>query len=492
VLAAPYTDSALANAYREVLRTNTVDALATTDFDRYIPSLNVPTAWIVSPVGTPGNVTGALAVQVPIETINATMTGNNAWSKQGLGETGEVYLAGPDEMMRSISRGLVEHPEDYAEGAIAGGTRPEIAKRIAAVKGTVLLQPVAIPPVQNALLGESGTAISRSYLGVETLASFAPLEIEGVQWVIVAAIDSSEAFAPIDDFTRTLVLSTAGIVFLVTLLSMLFAQVFTRPISRLVDAVNRVTAGERDVQVETTSRDEFASLGTTFNDMSRSLQVKADLLDEQRAENERLLLSLMPQTVADRYRKGDETIAEDHTDVTVIYGDIVGFDDYADDMPSEKSLALLNEIVTSFDEAADRLGVERVRTTKQGYLASCGLLVPRIDSARRAVDFAIEMERILERIGGQHATNLALRAGIDSGTVTSGLVGRSSVVYDMWGEAVSLAYRLQGVGDGSGIFVTQSVVDRLPETIAYDTSGTVETKTGTQAVWKINTEHARV
>lgn len=491
VLAAPYTDSALSNAYRDVLRTNTVDALATTDFERYIPSLNVPTAWIVSPVGTAGAITGALAVQVPIDTINATMTGASAWADQGLGETGEVYLAGPDKKMRSISRELVEHPDEFADKAVAGGTPPQMAERAVAIGGTVLLQPVSIPPVEKALVGESGTSVSRSYLAVETLASYAPLEIDGLQWVIVAAIDSDEAFAPVADFTRVLALSTAGIVLLVTLLSLLLAQVFTRPIGRLISAVNRVTAGERDVYVDTRSRDEFAQLGTTFNDMSRSLQVKADLLDEQLAENERLLLTLMPQAVADRYRQGDETISEDHTDVTVIYGDIVGFDEYAATVTSDISLALLNTIVTSFDEAAARLGIEPVRSTKQGYLASCGLLMPRIDSARRAVDFAVEMQKILERIGGQRGVSLALRAGIDSGTVTSGLVGRSTVVYDMWGEAVSLAYRLQRVGDGSGVFVTQRVVDRLSETIAYESSGTVETKQGTQAVWKIDTENTR-
>ncbi|MCU1406303.1 MAG: hypothetical protein JWQ43_2606 [Glaciihabitans sp.] len=492
ILAAPYTDTGLSNAYRDVLRTNTVDALATSDFERYVPSLNVPTAWITSPVGTAGAITGVLAVQIPIETINATMTGNEAWSDQGLGRTGEVYLAGPDETMRSVSRQLVQAPEDYAEAAVSGGTPPDIAERVVAINGTVLVQPVHTIPVQSALVGESGISVSQNYLGVDTLAAYAPLDVDGLQWVIVASLDTDEAFAPVTEFTRVLALSTAAIVFLVTLLSLLLAQVFTRPIGRLVSAVNRVTAGERDVQVETGSRDEFDHLGATFNDMSRSLQVKADLLDEQLAENERLLLTLMPQTVADRYRQGDETIAADHADVTVIYGDIVGFDEYAADVASDTALALLNAIVTSFDEAALRLGIEPVRTTKQGYLASCGLLVPRTDSARRSVDFAIEMERILERIGSQRGVALSLRAGIDSGTVTSGLIGRSTVVYDMWGEAVSLAYRLQGGGAGSGVFVTQRVVDRLPDTVGSSLSSTVDTKQGSQAVWKIDTAAAHV
>ena len=86
-----------------------------------------------------------------------------------------------------------------------------------------------------------------------------------------------------------------------------------------------------------------------------------------------------------------------------------------------------------FDSAAESLGVERVRTLRNGYLASCGLNVPRLDNVRRTVDFAIEMHHIVERFNGETGHSPRLRAGIDTGTVSSGLVGRSSLVYDMWG-----------------------------------------------------------
>src|SRR5690606_28709625 len=113
----------------------------------------------------------------------------------------------------------------------------------------------------------------------------------------------------------------------------------------------------------------------------------------------------------------------------------------------------LNEILRSFDEAAERLGIERVRTTRAGYLASCGLIVPRVDNARRMVDFAIELQRVLERFAGKHGTTLNLRAGLDTGTVTSGLVGQSQISYDLWGDAVNLAFQVQGNHSDSGIFL---------------------------------------
>ena len=194
----------------------------------------------------------------------------------------------------------------------------------------------------------------------------------------------------------------------------------------------------------------------------------------------------MPETLAKRYKEGARTIVEDHQEVTVLFADIVGFEEYGRGMSSEKGLDILNDIFRAFDEAAESLGVERVRTTRQGYLASCGLSVPRVDHARRAVEFAIEMQRIVERFGAQQGADLSVRAGLDTGTVTSGLVGRSHVVYDLWGDAVSLAFRLQGGANEAGLFLTQRVADKLPDSMPFTDSGVVETSSGFQRVWRID------
>lgn len=493
LFASDKAQTSLSKAVAEVLRSDSLDATIMTDFERYLPSLDVPTSWIVSPVGTPGDITGVLAVQVPITTLNNALTGNQGWASQGLGASGEVYIVGPDHLMRSVSRALVEHPDTYADRAIANGLAPEIAQKIVAVKGTVLLQPVNTVPAERALQGKRGTSVAIGYLGTSKLSSYAPLTIDdGPQWVIIASMDESEAFAPVADFTRIVLLSAGALVLIVAVLALLLSRVFTRPLDKLMAGVRRVAGGERDVEVDTKTRDEFAEVGGAFNDLSRSLQTKADLLDAERAESERMLLSLMPATVAERYRQGDETIAEDHTDVTVIYADIVGFDDYSAGMDSARSLASLNEIVTGLDELAATLGIERVRTTKQGYLASCGLSVPRVDSARRVVEFAAGAQVLVSRLSNQWGTHLALRAGIDSGSVTTGLVGRNSVVYDMWGEAVNLAYRLQSADDAPGVILTQRVVDRLGDMFPVLDAGSVETKAGPLHTWRLDPEAARV
>ena len=427
-----------------------MDFVTVTDVEPYQPSSGVPTGWALSPIGTSDEILGVLALQIPTENIDRVMTGNQEWRLDGLGDSGEAYLVGDDLLMRSTSRLFVEDPEEYERAAVSGGTSPDVAARAVQLETTVLVQPVETPQVERALRGETGVMISRDYLGNEVLAAYAPVDLEGLGWVVIAELDTSEAFAPVNDFTRRLVLWTAAIIVVVTLGSLLLAQVFSRPIKRLLTGVQRVAAGELGAQVTPSSTDEFADLATAFNDMSRSLQIKQELLEAEQREHERLLLTLMPESVAQRYRKGEETISEEHQDVAVVFADIVGFDAYAATLDSATSLAQLNDIFRQFDEAAERNGVERVRTLRSGYLASCGLIQPRVDNALRAIDFAREMATIVERFNAAHDSSLALRAGVDTGKVTSGLVGRGSVAYDLWGDAVNLALRLQSSVDADG------------------------------------------
>lgn len=480
----PYRDSNLATGYEQALQLTNSDAVVVTDFARYVPSLNVPTLWVMSPVSEDGKVLGVMAVQVPIDLINQVMTGDQGWQRDGLGDTGESYIVGDDRLMRSYPRQLIEHPQQYERDVVAAGTAPATAKREVAIKGSVLLQQVHTTPVSRALQGKTGTVIADDFRGKETLAAYAPLEVDGLRWVVVAQMDTAEAFAPVNDLTRDTGLALVGIIVLVSLLSLLLAQVFVRPIRRLQTAVNRVGAGEIGVEVRTRPGDEIGDLGVAFNDMSRSLRVKQDLLDDQRRQNDALLRTMMPDDVAKRYKQGDQTIADDHQDVAVVYADLIGVDDFGKSLSAEESLALVNDIWRSFDDAAQRQGVERVRSTRSGYLASCGLSVPRVDNVRRVVDFANEAQAVIDRFNAQNGTSVGLRAGIDTGHVTSGLVGKSSLIYDMWGDAVSLAFRVQGIAPTPGVFATQRVVDKLGDRNDLEEAGTVETQNGPQRVWK--------
>lgn len=490
LLDGPYRLSNLAAAYDTAVGGNLLGEVTFTDIEDYPPSLSLPAGWAVTPIGRDGEVIGAMAVELPIDRVSSVMTAGGDASEGGLGETGEAYLVGVDGLMRSPSRLLLSDANAFAEASLAAGTSPEVVDLAVARGTTVGVQPVRTEAATAALAGQSGTVIANDYLGRDSLAAYGPVDIDGIDWVVVAEIDTAEAFAPVTAFTRNLVISSAVLALVVSVLSLLLARVFVSPLRRLARAARRIAAGESGVTVDAGSSDELMSVSTAFNDMSRSLQVKAELLDEQQAESERLLRALMPEPVIRRYRDGDQTIAEDHVDVSVLYADIMGFEAFSRDRGSEATLETLNELVRQFDEAGAPFGVEHVRTTTKGYLASCGLTVPRIDNARRMVDYAIELTRIVDRFSAQWGVSLALRAGIDLGEASSGLVGRAHMVYDLWGDAVNLAFRLQAERVESGIFVTDRLAEGLPATVRLVEAGVISTAEGEQKVWRVELEPA--
>ncbi len=485
VLTGPYREGELGDAYEKALSSNAVDYVGVTDFGDYQPA-DEPTAWMVSPVGPQGRVEGVLALQFPISKINRLMTADKQWEAAGMGKTGETFLVGPDGLMRSDSRMFLQDPEQFKRDVVEAGTPPQVAEASIRQGGTTLVQPVETDATRMAKRGQDGTIIEDDYLGHESLQAYAPLDTPGLNWSIVAKIDTSEAFAPVAAFTRTLVLSTAVIIFVVCLAAMLLARLFVRPIRRLEAGAQQISAGDYKVTLPVQTRDEFGDLTVAFNDMSRNLAIKEELIGEQRRENDRLMLSLMPEPVVQRYREGEETIAQDHQNVSVVYADIIGLDELGADLNSDELLAIVNKLTRQFDAAAENLGVEQVRTLHNGYLASCGMSVPRLDNVRRTVDFAIEMQRVIDRFNVETGNDLNLRAGIDTGTVTSGLVGRSTLAYDMWGSAVNLAYQVQSGSPQPGIYVTSRVYDVMRDTRDFSPAGEVGGEADTEPIWRLS------
>ncbi|HZN83676.1 MAG TPA: adenylate/guanylate cyclase domain-containing protein [Mycobacterium sp.] len=484
ILTGPYKAGDLTDAYNKALDSHTVDYVAVTDFSDYQPA-DEPTAWMVSPVGPQNRVEGVLALQFPISKINRLMTMDKRWEESGMGKTGETFIVGPDDLMRSDSRLFLEDPEAFKRDVVNAGTPPDVAEESIRQHGTTLVQPVATEATQRAQRGQKGTLVADDYLGHETLQAYAPVDVSGLHWSVIAKIDTSEAFAPVSAFTRTLVLSTVVIIFIVCLAAMLLARLFVRPIRRLEAGAQRISSGDYDVAVPVQSRDEFGDLTVAFNDMSRNLAIKEELLTEQRRENDRLLLSLMPEPVVQRYREGEETIAQDHQNVTVIFADIVGLDELSAELTSDELLTIVNKLTRQFGAAAENLGVEQVRILHNGYLASCGMSVPRLDNVRRTVDFAIEMQRIIDRFNKETGNDLTLRAGIDTGTVTSGLVGRSTLAYDMWGSAVNLAYQAQSGAPQPGVYVTSKVYEAMRDSRDFTSAGVITVDGEEQPIWRL-------
>lgn len=486
ILSGPYEQGNLHQAYVKAMGADRVDYVSVTDFQTYHPAGDHPVAWMGAPVVAGGRTIGVLALQLPITGINALMTFNGEWQDNGLGSTGETYLAGADDLMRSNSRLFVENRDAFQREVTAAGTPAELAERAIRLGGTTLIQPVGGDATRAAQRGQTGVRITTDYLGQETLQSYAPVSVgPDVTWTIVAKIDTAEAFAPERVFTRTMGVAVAAIVILDCLAAMALAQLFVRPIRRLEAGAQKVSRGDYDAVIPARTRDEFGDLTKTFNDMSRLLGIKDELLRRERQENAQLLRSLMPESVAQRYRRGDETISESHQDVAVLFADIDGLDNLAGVLPSDEFLTVVNELVRQFDDAAERCGVEAMRILRNGYTASCGLNVPRLDNVERIVAFAIEMQRIVGRLNAEDNLQLGFRAGIDTGQVTSGLVGGNTMIYDMWGSAVDLAYQIQAGGGEPGIYVTSRVRDAVHDTHRLTQAGQFAAGDAEEPVWRL-------
>ncbi len=488
ILTGPYRESNLRDAYQKALRSNDVEFVWITDFQPYQPQLDAPTAWVVSPVGMNGKTEGVMALPLPSSKINSIMTANQHWDAAGMGAATETYLAGSDNLMRSDSRLFLEDPAEYRREAVAAGTPPDVVERAIRSGSTILVQPVGSAGLYAALRGQTGVVSATDYTGNKELEAYAPLDVPNsdLHWSILATRDNSDAFARLGKFSKTLVVAASAMIVAISVASMLLAQLMLRPIRRLQAGTQKISSGDYEVNIAVTSRDEIGYLTADFNEMSRNLAIKEELLNEQRRENDRLLLALMPESVVQRYREGQETIASEHQDVAIIFADIVGLDEISNDVSGDELVGIVDELFRQFDSAAEALGVERIRTFHNGYLASCGVITPRLDSIHRSVDFAIEMRHIIDRFNNQTGHELRLRVGINTGNVISGLVGRSGLVYDMWGAAVSLAYQMQSGSTQPGIYVTSQVYEAMRDVRQFTPAGTISVGGTDQAIYRLS------
>ena len=480
-----YASSSLAEVVKKASKGRSPDFVAISDFEPYRPSYGIPAAFVASPIFDGSKMIGVLAFQLSIDKINRIMTSNQNWSQSGLGDTGETYLVGADYGMRSTSRFLIEQPKQYFEAIKAEGLPKTEIAQIKKLNTSILNQTVNTPAIEQALENQTGFDVVEDYRGVNTLSAYRPLELEGLDWVINAQINTDEAFEPIQDFQRKVLLSTAIIVLAVTLIASILSYYFVKPIRTLIDGFRKVGKGSTDVRVKIKSRDEFRELGDSFNEMVDNLDHQKKLVQEKNQEKEALLLSLLPEPVAERVKKGEKSIGDSFSNVTVLFADLGGFSELSQTLPAKETVAFLNDLVAAFDNAAENHGVEKHKTIGSGYMAVCGLSVPRLDHAKRTIDFAKDMLRIVRRFNQDRNINLKLRIGINSGSVVAGIIGKEKFIYDLWGDTVNTASHLQSHGEWNTISVTQQVHNRIAEFIEDFESTTEIEMSGKEkmAVW---------
>ncbi len=459
------------------------------DFEGYGPSYGAPAAFIAAPIFNKSELIGVLAFQLPVDEINNVMTGNRKWEGDGLGKTGETYLVGKDYLMRSVSRFLEQDPKAYIESLRTVGVNDDVIGRISQYKTSILQQNVQTQGITEALTGRQGTQILKDYRGIPVLTSYAPLKIEGLDWVILSEIDLSEAYEPIYSFTRQVLISATLLMLLLTLIAMALAYLFVKPIQHLIDSARKVQEGGMDTIVPLNPHDEFGELAQSFNAMLNSLHTQTNLVAEKNRENDQLLLSIFPAAIAKRLKLGEKDIAEDISNVAVIFADLTGFSKLSASMTAYEIVHLLNDVFAAFDEAAERFGMEKIKTIGDSYMAICGLSVPYLDHDKRAIGFSLELQSVMRRFNLERGFQLNIQVGINSGDVVAGIVGRNKFIYDVWGDTINIASNLRDACPVGEVLVSETVYQRLRDLYDFEAWINVERSGSkeTLSAWRLKT-----
>jgi len=192
--------------------------------------------------------------------------------------------------------------------------------------------------------------------------------------------------------------------------------------------------------------------------------------------SETLLLNVLPEAIAARLKRGEEPIADHHDDISVLFADLAGFTiRSAHETPAE-TVAVLNEVFSVFDGLVSRYGLEKIRTIGDSYMVAAGVPVARPDHAHAICAMALDLRREVARLNSEQNWDLSFRIGINSGPAVAGIVGREKFHYDLWGDTVNVASRMESHGLPDRIQVTEAVYERLRDDFVFERRGLVEVK----------------
>ncbi len=191
-------------------------------------------------------------------------------------------------------------------------------------------------------------------------------------------------------------------------------------------------------------------------------------LHVEQERSERLLLNILPHPVAQRLKDDDCTIADGFAEVTVMFADIVNFTELASDMTPQQVFGMLNRVFSQFDEMAERLGLEKIKTIGDAYMVAGGLNTDLRDPCEAVAQLALDMRDWLAGAGARGANPLRVRIGIGTGPVVAGVVGKKKFIYDLWGDTVNLASRITGEGAPGSIQCDAATYDRLRNRFVFD------------------------
>lgn len=272
----PYRSSGLGKAYRQS-KNLSKNSYFLEDFHPYYPSYEAAASFIASPVFDHGRRIGAVIFQMPVDAINGIMTFSGEWDQAGLGSSGESYLIGPDLLLRSQSRFLIEDKAGYLSALEQSGLPSSVLSNIEGKGSSIGFQPVNSITATRSLSGQSGIETVNDYRGVKVLSAYAPIDAAGLKWGILTEIDEAEALSDVavlnSTMLKTVLVSIAIIIAVSMIISYLVGKSISSPIRQASLKIQAIsTNNDLTARLNVSGKDEMTDLSVSLNGLFEQLQ----------------------------------------------------------------------------------------------------------------------------------------------------------------------------------------------------------------------------
>lgn len=424
-------------------------------------STGKPTMTISTPLlDEKGDRVGVLAAHLNLERMDRIVL-----ERTGLGESGEAYLIDPFNLFVSAQRfGRSEFPR----GVHSDG-------------------------IKAALLGEDGSKLYLNYAEVPVIGVYRWLDER--ELALLVEIQQGEALIPARKLAATILGGGALLAGILTVAIYLLARSVARPILAIADTAVKVSKGDLTHLAPVMTDDEVGILAETFNQMTEQLQIlyanmaqKVELLEIEREKSDRLLLNILPAAIADRLKhEPNSIIAESFEAVTVLFADLVQFTQLSATVTPVELVHSLNEIFSTFDFLAQKYGLEKIKTIGDAYMVVGGLPTPREDAVEAIADMALSMQAAISQLAEKSDRSFQLRVGIHTGPVVAGVIGLNKFSYDLWGDTVNTASRMESQGLPGRVQVTATTYELLRHKYVLEERGKIDVKgKGKMVVYFLN------
>ncbi|MGB0561406.1 MAG: adenylate/guanylate cyclase domain-containing protein [Spirulinaceae cyanobacterium] len=427
------------------------------------PIHNRPTITVATPIANPqGQVVAVMAVNLSLEQLDRIVLENVS-----LGDSAASYLVDRYNSLVSSER---LGQTDYPRGLHSLG-------------------------IDSALAGQKGGELYRNYAGDPVIGYF--LWLETLEVALLVETNQTEAFRPARYLAWGILAVGSFSVLLVTLGVYWLSTQIVRPIVAIKDAAIQVAQGDLDHLAPVMTQDEVGILAQAFNQMTQRLQelyaglqekvlqletaevsLRQSLrdLEIEQARSEQLLLNTLPEPIAHRLKSGVRNIADSYDNVTVLFADLVTFTQISERLAPEALVELLNEIFSVFDQLSEQYNLEKIKTIGDAYMVVGGLPEPHPHHAQAIAAFALDILATVNQMNRQFEESLNIRIGINSGSVVAGVIGIKKFTYDLWGDTVNLAARMESQGVAGRIQVTEQTYALLKDQFVFEERGTVQVK----------------